>query len=81
MRNVTIRVEDDRGNAVAYFTSRFAAGQFAPIRSGKHKADLQLRVEESYLKKVVELADEYLNHSSRLDLDWLSGHIKAVYNK
>jgi len=76
--DITVQVLDEHDAPVARFTTRFGEGQFAPVRSGVPATDRQFEVKSTYLKQVVDNAEDYMQHPTRLDWDWLTGQVSPV---
>ena len=72
-----VTVVDDQDEALGSFSTRFADGRFTPVESGARHPDKEFRVKASYLQAVVDNADDYMAHPTKLDWDWLSGQVKA----
>ncbi len=76
MKDINIHVVDETDHLIAYFATRFAGGQFSPIRQGIANPDAQFKVKLSYLQEFIDNADYYIEHPVKLNLDWLTGCIE-----
>jgi len=74
-------VDEDDATTVARFVTRFGNGQFAPLREVEHGSARQFDVNRSYLQLVVDNAQDYLQHPTRLDWDWLASRVTPVDKK
>jgi len=73
---ISFIMTDDENKPLAYFSTRFVEGMFTPIVEGEHSPDIKLELRRSYLENVVENADDYMTHPTKLDWDWLTGKVK-----
>jgi hypothetical protein len=73
---ITFIMIDDENKPLAYFSTRFVDGMFTPVVEGEHSPDIKLKIRRSYLENVVENADDYMAHPTKLDWDWLTGEVK-----
>lgn len=80
------RLLDDKKIAVAIYKEdpdephdwmmmRFDDGSFRIAQHGKGDASLTWRAKEDYVRKVVESPQEYIDHPSKLDFDWLKSRL------
>lgn len=76
--DISIKVTDEDGSTMAWFSTRFGAGQFAPPHSGRHGSDRVFEVSRSYLQQVVDNAQDYMEHPGKLDWDWLTGRVSQL---
>ncbi len=76
--SISFEVTDDANKPLAYFSTRFVDSMFTPVEEGTHSPDIRLKLSRSYLQKVVENSDEYMEHPTRLDWDWLTGEVKTI---
>lgn len=75
---IAVDVVDENGNSLERFSTRFADGQFTPVRTGQHAANKQFEVTYNYIRQVVEDADNYMAHPGKLDWDWLTGQVSRT---
>lgn len=73
---IAFKITDDDDKPLAYFSTRFVEGMFTPVEEGVHSPDIKLQLKRSYLKHVVDNADDYMEHPTKLDWDWLKGEVK-----
>jgi len=76
MKDINIHVVDETDHLIAFFATRFAGGQFSPIRRGIAHPDAQFKVKISYLQEFIDNADYYIEHPVKLNLDWLTGCVE-----
>lgn len=74
---ISFTLTDDEDKPLAYFSTRFVDGMFTPVEEGEYSPDIRLKLRRSYLENVVENADDYMTHPTKLDWDWLIGEIKS----
>jgi len=74
--NITLKIVDEQGKPLEYYTAYFKDGQFAPIREGIHEPDAQFSLSKHFLEHVLENADDYIEHPRKLDWSWLLQSIK-----
>lgn len=70
-RSAVAVYEDDPANPFDYFTIRYLDGRFELVARGKEDHDTRWRVSREYLESLVDHPKEYIEHPSKLDLDWL----------
>lgn len=61
----------DSSHPYDYFTLELSDGRFELLEHGKRQPDLAWTVQRSYLERVVEHPQEYVDHPLRLDWDWV----------
>jgi len=76
MKDINIHVVDEADHLVSCFSTRFAKGQFSPIRQGVANPDAQFKVKISYLQEFIDNANYYIEHPVKLNLDWLTGCVE-----
>jgi hypothetical protein len=76
--DITLKIVGDDGQTLAYYTTRYANGQFAPIREGKDDPDTVFSLPRSHIEDVVANAGDYMAHPGKLDLEWLSVGLKSL---
>lgn len=59
------------GVPAGYYTTRYINGQFTAICESEHNPDAHFTLRTSFLKDVVEHADDYIKHPEKLDWSWL----------
>ena len=62
---------DDPKQPFDYFTIKFLDGRFELVERGKGEHETHWRVSKRYLESVVDNPQTYIDHPSKLDLDWL----------
>ncbi len=66
----------DPDNPHAVYTIRLRGGRFEILSNNRDPAaKFKLKIKESYLQKVVDNPDYYVEHPLKLDLDWLKTRI------
>lgn len=66
---------DDPDTPFDYFTIRFREGSYELVSHGKQEPDVAGKVSRDYLEKVVENAQDYIDHPIKLDWDWLKSRL------
>jgi len=54
-----------------YFTIRYMNGRFELQSRGKSEHDTEWKVSRDYLRSLADNPQTYIDHPSRLDIDWL----------
>jgi len=62
---------DDPDQPFDYFTIRYMHGRFELQSRGKSEHDTEWKVSRDYLRSVADNPQTYIEHPSRLDIDWL----------
>jgi hypothetical protein len=71
-RNLGVAIyKDDPGKPHDYYTIRFENGHVEYVTHGKDKPAIAWKAKREYLEKVVDHPGDYIEHPSRLDIDWL----------
>ncbi|MCW8931585.1 MAG: hypothetical protein OQL19_15305 [Gammaproteobacteria bacterium] len=76
MKDINVNVVDENDHLIANFSTRFAEGQFSPIRQEIANPDAQFKVKLSYLQEFIDNAGYYIEHPVKLNLDWLTGCVE-----
>jgi len=71
-RVITLRLVDDSQETIGWYTTRFVDGQFGPVEEGECDPDSRFTLRRSFLRKVVEDSDQYIEHPERLDWSWMT---------
>lgn len=76
-RQISVAIyKDDPKNPHDWFTIGFDDGTFGIAQRGKSDgSDIDWRVSEDYLRKVVTNPDRYIENPARLDFDWLKARV------
>lgn len=75
-RPMTIAIyRGDGAEPYDHYTYRLEDGQFQMMQHGKVENALQWKAKRSYLEAVVQNPDEYIEHPSKLDFDWLKSRL------
>lgn len=74
---ITFKVVNDDDEPLGYFSTRFVDGTFTPVEEGRQDPDIHLQLQRSYLEQVVNNAQDYMDHPTKLDWDWLTGEVKS----
>ncbi|ALP53893.1 hypothetical protein Tel_12535 [Candidatus Tenderia electrophaga] len=77
--SITFKLVDDEGHEQGRFTTRFVDGTFMPIEDAQdsESSDIRLVLEQRYVQQVVEHAEDYMEHPTKLDWDWLTGEVRS----
>ena len=67
--------ESDANAPFDYFTIRYRERSFEFVSHGKEDPDVAWKVSQDYLEKVVENADDYIEHPVKLDWEWLKSRV------
>jgi hypothetical protein len=76
--DIAFKIVDDHGGALAYYTTRYGDGQFAPIRGGEDNPDAVFSIPKAHLQDVVDNAGDYMAHPAKLDLAWLRVGLESL---
>jgi hypothetical protein len=63
--------DEDPKKPFDYFTIRYSNEKFEIQSRGKSEHDTEWKVSRDYLESVADNPQEYIDHPSKLDLDWL----------
>jgi hypothetical protein len=63
--------DEDPGKPFDYFTIRYLNDKFEILSRGKSEHDTEWKVSRDYLQAIVDDPQKYIDHPSKLDLDWL----------
>lgn len=63
--------EEDPGQPYDYFTIRYLNKRFELVERGKGDHDTEWKVSRDYLQSMVDNPQEYIDHPSKMDLEWL----------
>lgn len=75
-RNINVAVYTDRPeNPTAAFTIRLADGQFDVVAHEQLEPDIDWTVSVAYLNKVVDHAEDYIQHPRKLEWEWLKDRL------
>ncbi len=66
---------DDPNTPHDYFTIRFDKGEFELVEHGKEEPKFTWKVPESYVKKVTDNPQDYIQHPEKLDWDFVKSRI------
>lgn len=58
-----------------YFTIRYMNGRFELQSRGKSEHDTEWKVSRDYLRSLANNPQTYIDHPSRLDIDWLKDRL------
>ena len=67
--------EADPSSPFDYFTIRFWDDAFELVSHGKREPDVAWKVSRSYLEKLAETPEDYIEHPAKLDWDWLKSRV------
>lgn len=71
-RNIGLAIyADDPDTPFDYFTISLRNGKLALVAHGKEAPEIAWKVSRTYLERVVENPQTYIEHPEKLDLDWL----------
>jgi len=59
------------GGPAGYYTTSYINGQFTSISESEHILDTHITLRMSFLKDVIEHADDYVKRPEKLDWSWL----------
>ncbi len=75
-RRIGVEVYDrDPSSPFEYFTIRFREGAFEFVAHGKREPDVAWKVSRSYLEKITESPEDYVENPAKLDWDWLKSRV------
>lgn len=58
-----------------YYTAEWNNGGLRYVSHGKEAPDVDFRVSEEHMQRVVDDAEEYIAHPAKIDLDWLKSRV------
>jgi len=58
-----------------YYSFHLEDGMFQKMQHGKAEDAIDWKVKRSYLEAVVEDPDEYIEHPTKLDFDWIKSRL------
>lgn len=64
--------KDDPKRPHDYFAVRYTGGRFELLERGKGEHDTHWKVSTKYLQSLNDDPQTYIDHPSRLDLDWMA---------
>ena len=67
--------DEDPEKPFDYFTIRYLNEKFEILSRGKSEHDTEWKVSRDYLQSIVDNPQEYIEHPSKLDLDWLKDRL------
>lgn len=67
--------KDDPAHPHDYYTIRYRSGALEVVSHGKEAPSVDWKVSESYLKKLADDSEEYIEHPVKLDLDFLKSRL------
>jgi hypothetical protein len=67
--------DSDPDQPFDYFTIRYLNKKFEILSRGKSEHDTEWKVSRDYLQSIVDNPQEYIEHPSKLDLDWLKDRL------
>lgn len=67
--------KDDAKHPHDFFTVNFKGGSFNLVSHGKNDPDATWKVKEKHLHSVVENPQTFIEHPSKLEIDWIKSRI------
>jgi len=69
--------DEDPDQPFDYFTIRFAGGRWELQERGRGAHDTEWKVSTEYLQSLIDDPETYIQHPTRLDLDWIADRLPA----